>query len=630
MSQALINKYNTNLIMDSNNNVMVELTEDNDLCLTDTNSINHNNTIIWDDEIEDEIEDEIDETEGRIGNNHYDDKVDDEVDDDEVDDEVDVDDDDDDEVDVDDEVNDEVNNEVNDEVDDDNEVDDEVDDDNEVDDDDEVDDDNEVDDDDEVDDEIDEQCDDGTNRTDGQCDDQIEIEIENNKKTKVISDKFNELDKSNNIDKGQQDRHKRPLPKLILANQQKYLETLERQKRMITVNKDVKKNGKKNNNSRVKNKESVTNNKPDSANGQNMRRIIVAGKVKYIPVKNQSLTNIPSDINSNKNKSIVIVDVDTFSDANGEIKNNRQQSKSIILNNNKINENINVIVSPNDSKSQVTSQNVQPKVLPRTQCRPYFRPLSQSQHLSQSQSQSQPQSQPLSMSQSAQNTRISESDIKNEPDFNRNDTIDKISITDNESTDKNSCKRIPVSIAKQMDIYKSTIEKQERMKSNTKNKSKTPKSNNSRSQGSQGSQWSNTTDTSIKCRSQISGGKRIPSKYAKQIENDIKKQTVKSVKSFTDLRRITALQDISPSSNIDTNRASISELRKLRIEQRKQDQMIQKQKAEINKKESAIQDILKNDKMTKFGKAIAIKQLSVNSRTKKRPLDSQQKQTIHV
>ena len=110
---------------------------------------------------------------------------------------------------------------------------------------------------------------------------------------------------------------------------------------------------------------------------------------------------------------------------------------------------------------------------------------------------------------------------------------------------------------------------------------------------------------------------RIPGKYAKQIEKDVKKQTVKNIKNFSDLRRIRAIQDIDTDMNIDANKASIIELRKLRIEQRKKEQIDQKKRYDANKRESAIQEILNNDKMTKFGKAIAIKNLSVNSRTKK-------------
>lgn len=114
-----------------------------------------------------------------------------------------------------------------------------------------------------------------------------------------------------------------------------------------------------------------------------------------------------------------------------------------------------------------------------------------------------------------------------------------------------------------------------------------------------------------------SAGKKIPRKYAIQIENDIKKQTVKNVRNFSDLRRIKAMQDIAPDTEIDVSKASIAELRKLRIEQRKKELAELKKKAEANKKETAIQDILKNDKLSKFAKTIAIKNLSINSRNRR-------------
>jgi len=100
--------------------------------------------------------------------------------------------------------------------------------------------------------------------------------------------------------------------------------------------------------------------------------------------------------------------------------------------------------------------------------------------------------------------------------------------------------------------------------------------------------------------------------------------TVKNVKNFSDLRRVRALESITDDPNIDTNKASIGELRKLKVEQRKKDQLDAKKKLESNKKETAIQDILKNDKMSKFAKTVAIKNLSINSRNKKQQQQQQQ------
>ncbi len=62
------------------------------------------------------------------------------------------------------------------------------------------------------------------------------------------------------------------------------------------------------------------------------------------------------------------------------------------------------------------------------------------------------------------------------------------------------------------------------------------------------------------------------------------------------------------------------ELRKLKLEQRRREQEEAK-KRDANNKDSVIQEILKNDKMSKFAKTVAIKNLSVASRNK-RPLNS--------
>jgi hypothetical protein len=109
----------------------------------------------------------------------------------------------------------------------------------------------------------------------------------------------------------------------------------------------------------------------------------------------------------------------------------------------------------------------------------------------------------------------------------------------------------------------------------------------------------------------------LPTKYSKQIESDIKKKTIKNVKTFSDLRRVKAIQDIDTDMYGNTTNASIIELRKLRIEQRKKNQHEQKQKDESNKRESRRNEILSSNKMSKFAKAVAIKNLSVNCRNKR-------------
>ena len=114
-----------------------------------------------------------------------------------------------------------------------------------------------------------------------------------------------------------------------------------------------------------------------------------------------------------------------------------------------------------------------------------------------------------------------------------------------------------------------------------------------------------------------SKSKKIPMKYAEQIEKDVKKQTIKNIRDFKDLRRIKAIENITVDSDFDPNKASIKELRKLRIEQRNNEQENIKKKLDANKRGSAVQEILNNDKMSKFAKTVAIKNLSAGSRNKR-------------
>jgi len=107
---------------------------------------------------------------------------------------------------------------------------------------------------------------------------------------------------------------------------------------------------------------------------------------------------------------------------------------------------------------------------------------------------------------------------------------------------------------------------------------------------------------------------KIPNKYAKQIENTIKKKTIKNIKNFSDLRRITTIENIEVEDGIDTGKASIIELRKIKAEQRKKNCQETRAKKDNTKEDKIIQDIVNNEKMSKFSKTVAIRNLSMNSR----------------
>lgn len=113
------------------------------------------------------------------------------------------------------------------------------------------------------------------------------------------------------------------------------------------------------------------------------------------------------------------------------------------------------------------------------------------------------------------------------------------------------------------------------------------------------------------------GSKRVPSKYAKQIDMTIKNETAKKVKNFSQLRRVRDMQQVDIENvDIDVNRASVNELRKLRTIQKKKEVADAKKRME-NKKETVVQNILKDESMTKLSKTLAIRNMSVNSRHKK-------------
>lgn len=316
------------------------------------------------------------------------------------------------------------------------------------------------------------------------------------------------------------ERKKRGLPKTMMANQLKYLDALEKQQKMMGKNKKKTQSSNKKD-KKMDEPKSVNMNKTN-ANKEGMRRVIVGGKVKYLPVKEKS--NTPDMTSGNK------------------VPKSKPQSPQI------------PISSPqeNISSHHLSMNGVQPivKKIPTTS----------------------------SLRTNGEQRKM----------VNPSELLQKIMKAEEEDSIPSIPKPLPSSLAKKMEIHKAKLAKESTM-TTKKNKS-----------------------------SSGSSGKKIPGKYAKQIEKDVKKQTVKNVKNFSDLRRIKAIENITTDLDIDANKASINELRKLRIEQRKKEQADLKKKAEANKRESAVQEILKNDKMSKFAKTVAIKNLSINSRHKKR------------
>ena len=118
----------------------------------------------------------------------------------------------------------------------------------------------------------------------------------------------------------------------------------------------------------------------------------------------------------------------------------------------------------------------------------------------------------------------------------------------------------------------------------------------------------NTTNSRTK------GGRHIPERYARQINKDIKTKAAKNINNFSDLRRIRAIDQIEHDPSFDAEKASIVELRKMKAEQRRRERQELNNTQGLCKRESTVQAILKNDRMSKFAKTVAIKNLSINSR----------------
>nr|WBF70597.1 hypothetical protein [Megavirus caiporensis] len=327
------------------------------------------------------------------------------------------------------------------------------------------------------------------------------------------------------------ERKKRGPPKTILANQQKYLENLEKQNRMSGKNK-------KNTNNKLP-LPIIKNSKNENVDVPK-RRVVIGGKLKYLPVKQESQLSGGNNNSESKEDENLLSDKDIYINGNNNNDDgNNDNNKNDNNNDNDGGDN------NNDNNNDDNNDEIYLNTVKRR---------------------------PLSTNKFSKNRNLQPKSLQD------------VNVKNNNITTETSTRKLPSSLAKKMEMHAAKV--------------KDINSNNK--------------------KTKQSSGKKIPSKYARQIENDVKKQTVKNVKNFSDLRRVRTLQDISPDYIIDANKASITELRKLRLEQKKKEQAESRKRAEENKRESAVQEILKNDKMSKFAKTVAIKNLSANSRHKRK------------
>lgn len=131
--------------------------------------------------------------------------------------------------------------------------------------------------------------------------------------------------------------------------------------------------------------------------------------------------------------------------------------------------------------------------------------------------------------------------------------------------------------------------------------------------------------TETKTKRITAGSKRVPPKYAKNMEQRIKDEAIKKAKNFSELRRIKAMQSIDQTDiDIDITKATMQDLRKQKTLQRKKE-MAEEKKRNETKKSSPVQIIMDDPNMSKLSKHIAIKNLSANSRHKQQANNIKQK-----
>lgn len=107
---------------------------------------------------------------------------------------------------------------------------------------------------------------------------------------------------------------------------------------------------------------------------------------------------------------------------------------------------------------------------------------------------------------------------------------------------------------------------------------------------------------------------KIPSKYAKEMEKTVKTNTVKNVKNFSELRRVKLAENLDVT---DTQKSTMNELRKLNMVQKQKDfEEAKKKNSNESKRESAVQQVMNDESLSKFAKAVKIKSMSTSSRQK--------------
>src|SRR5690606_35191081 len=88
----------------------------------------------------------------------------------------------------------------------------------------------------------------------------------------------------------------RGLPKTLLANQKKYMEALEKQQKMLNSKKDKRKSMLAGKNPKEKKATTLRSaNSGNDTDGIERRRLIIGGRVKYMPIKQRNNSSNDTD-----------------------------------------------------------------------------------------------------------------------------------------------------------------------------------------------------------------------------------------------------------------------------------------------------------------------------------------------
>jgi hypothetical protein len=101
----------------------------------------------------------------------------------------------------------------------------------------------------------------------------------------------------------------------------------------------------------------------------------------------------------------------------------------------------------------------------------------------------------------------------------------------------------------------------------------------------------------------------IPSRYASHMKDEAKERNLKNVKTLSELRRVKEANSL----DVENQRATLLQLKQIRVEQKLKEKEDLKQKALVGKKETEIKKIMESNDLTPFQKLLRVKHMSVSN-----------------